>query len=256
MTISEQKYADVDYLARGYVVNTVSIANEIQKAATSALIDLYEIDLTSIGVPAPNNIIRIHDGTVNNTNIVWQGNTYLPFPIEVSGYELNSKGTLPRPTFKISNIGGVLGALSYQYNELVGAKVTRKRTFSKFLDAVNFPSGNTNADPTAFFDDEVYYIDRKAVENYMYIQYELSTAWDLMGVTIPRRQIIQNVCTWKYRGEGCGYAGTQYFDALDNSVSTLAQDVCGKTFTSCTARFPSLNQDKPFGGFPAVGLIA
>lgn len=236
--------------------STVEVIKETKQFATSAIIDLFEIDLTDLGVPSPNNIFRLHDGTASQGNIVWQGNTYVPFPIEVSGYELTSKGTLPRPRFKISNIGGVIGALSYQYNELVGAKVTRKRTFSKFLDAINFPEGNPTADPDAYFDDEVYYIDRKASENYIFIEYELSTSWDLMGVMVPRRQVIQNVCTWKYRGEGCGYTGTAYFDQLDNSVNTLAEDKCGKRFTSCVKRFPSASQDKPFGGFPAVGLIS
>lgn len=255
MAVLVQKYADTGYVEQGYTSSTINIAQEIKLSATSAIIDLYEIDLSVIGVTGTDSLFRLHDGTSSQGNIVWQGNTYLPFPIEVSGYELTSKGTLPRPRFKISNIGGVVGALSYQYNELVGAKVTRKRTFKKFLDAVNFPEGNINADPQAAFDDEVYYIDRKSNENYMFIEYELSTSWDLMGVQVPRRQIIQNVCTWKYRGEGCGYTGTIYFDAMDNSVNNPAEDVCGKRFTSCVKRFPSTYQDKPFGGFPAVGLI-
>ena len=255
MAISVLKYADVGYVVDGYVINTETIASEIINLATSAIVDLYEIDLTSVGVPSPDNIIRLHDGTVNNTSIVWQGKTYLPFPIEVTGYELTSKGTLPRPTFKISNIGGVVGGLSYNYDELVGGKVTRKRTFAKFLDAVNFPQGNPTADPEAYFDDEVYYIDRKANENYMYIEYELATGWDLQGVNVPRRQIIQNVCLWRYRGEGCGYTGTLYFDEFDTPVGTLALDVCGKRFSSCNKRFPDTT-DKPYGGFPGVGLLS
>jgi lambda family phage minor tail protein L len=142
-----------------------------------------------------------------------------------------------------------------QLGDITNAKVTRIRTFAKFLDAVNFPGGNTTADPTAYFDDEVYYIDRKATENYIYIEYELSTAWDLQGINIPRRQIIQNVCLWRYRGEGCGYTGTAYFDEFDVAVATQNLDVCGKRFSSCSKRFAE-NTDKPFGGFPAVGLIS
>ena len=255
MAILVQKYTDVGYVDSNYVSSTINIATEIKAAATSALIDLYEIDLTVLGITGPESLLRIHDGTSSQGTIFWQGNEYLPFPVEASGYELTSKGTLPRPRFKISNIGGVVGSLAYQYNDLVGGKVTRKRTFSKFLDAVNFPDGNPSADPNAYFDDEVYYIDRKASENYMFIEYELSTSWDLMNVMVPRRQIIQNVCTWRYRGEGCGYTGTAYFDQLDNAVTDPAKDVCGKRFNSCVARFPETSQDKPFGGFPAVGLV-
>jgi hypothetical protein len=38
----------------------------------------------------------------------------------------------------------------------------------------------------------------------------------LVGVVLPRRQIIANVCQWKYRGAECGYTGPPVADANDN----------------------------------------
>jgi lambda family phage minor tail protein L len=76
----------------------------------------------------------------------------------------------------------------------------------------------------------------------------------VQGVKLPRRQIIQNICPWKYRGAECGYAGSNYWNSNDQSVATLAQDVCGKRISSCELRFGT-NQELPFGGFPAASLI-
>ena len=45
---------------------------------------------------------------------------------------------------------------------------------------------------------------------------------------------------------------SNYFDKNNNSVSSLADDVCGKRLTSCKARFGE-NAQLPFGAFPTAG---
>ena len=123
------------------------------------------------------------------------------------------------------------------------------------MDAVNFPGGlNPTADPTAEFADDIYYIDRKSRETRDVIEFELAASFDLEGVNLPRRQIVQNVCPWRYRSSECGYTGTSYFDANDRSVVSSTQDICGKRLSSCQARFGQ-NAELPFGGFPAAGLF-
>jgi lambda family phage minor tail protein L len=47
----------------------------------------------------------------------------------------------PRPTIKIANADGVIGTLSRANDDLVKVKVIRRRTFVKYLDAVNFTGG-------------------------------------------------------------------------------------------------------------------
>jgi lambda family phage minor tail protein L len=138
---------------------------------------------------------------------------------------------------------------------LIGAKVTRIRTLKKYLDASNFSGGtNATADPYAEFPREIFIIDRKVAENRAVVSFELSATFDVAGVKLPRRQIIQNICPWTYKGEGCGYTGTSYFDINDNPVSSVTSDVCGHRLSSCKLRFGA-NAELPYGGFPSAGLI-
>jgi len=232
--------------------DTTTIAPEIQSLTPSAIIELFEIDTTNVG----GLVYRFHGGTNNLiSSLVWQGNSYSPFPIQASGFEWSGKGQLPRPTITVANVTGAISSLVLLYQDLIGCKVSRIRTLAKFIDAVNFPGGvNPTADPTAEFNRDIYYIDRRAAENRDAVSFELSAAIDLAGVGVPRRQIIQNYCSWKYRGAECGYTGTTYFDTNDASVATLAQDVCGKRLSSCRARFGTYGS-LPYGGFPAAGLL-
>jgi len=228
------------------------ITSELQKISPSSIIELFQVDATSFG----GEVYYFHAGTNNLTaSVVWQGDTYSPFPVQMTGFEFNGKGQLPRPTMIIANITSLITTLVLEFDDLLGAKVTRKRTMAKYLDAVNFDGGvNPDADPTAEFPDDVYFIERKVNENKESVEFELAASFDVQGVQLPRRQIIQNICPWKYRGAECSYAGTNYFDTNDVSVETLSQDVCGKRLSSCEARF-GVGSELPFGAFVAAGLI-
>lgn len=228
-----------------------TITSEIQKLEPSAIIELFELDATTIG----SDIFRFHAGTNGlRQSLVWQGNTYLPFPVQASGFDMSGNGQLPRPKLMMANVTGAITLLVLQYDDMLGAKITRRRTLAKYLDAVNFPGGtNPTADNTAEFPSDVFFIDRKVTETRDVVEFELAAAFDVAGVQLPRRQIIQNVCTWRYRGTECGYSGTSYFDANDAPVGSVGLDVCGKRLTSCEARFGASNP-LPFGSFPAAGL--
>ena len=41
-----------------------------------------------------------------------------------------------------------------------------------------------------FFPKEIYYIDRKTVENRQVVEFELSANFDLDGVRLPKRQVL------------------------------------------------------------------
>jgi lambda family phage minor tail protein L len=233
-----------------------AVGEELNKLAPSAIIELFELDgtVSSIGVPS---VYRFHAGVNEQIsgNIVWGGNTYQRYPVEASGFTYEGGGQLPRPTISISNVLSLGTTLVLEYNDLVGATVTRIRTLKKYLDAANFTSGsNPTADPYAEFPREVFVVDRKVAENRAVVSFELAASFDVAGVKLPRRQIIQNICPWTYRGEGCNYTGTNYFDINDNSVPTLARDVCGHRLNSCKLRFGE-NGELPYGGFPSAGLI-
>ncbi|NBQ51414.1 MAG: phage minor tail protein L, partial [Marivivens sp.] len=106
------------------------------------------------------------------------------------------------------------------------------------------------ADPTAKFEDEIWYLDRVANENLGYVEFELTSKLDLTNLGLPRRQVLE-VCPWQYRGTECGYKGTAYFD-LNDKATNKANDQCAKRYTSCTKRFK--RGLLPFGGFPGARL--
>jgi len=226
----------------------MTIKAEIQLLEQSALIELFILDSTNL---PGGGITRFHAGTNKLLQpIVWQGQTYEPLPIEASGFDMTTQGATPRPKVKIVNINGLLSAQVKQFDDFVGCKLTRKRTFAKYLDAVNFPSStNPTADPNQFIADDIWYVERKVSENRHIIEFELSSAFDLMGVLLPNRQIIQNSCPWKYRGAECGYAGG-YYNVNNATTSVQADDICAKTLTACKVRFGT--SAVRFGGFPGA----
>lgn len=207
---------------------------DVEQLGTQALVEMFVLDTTFAG---GTDIIRWHPGTtVADQPIVWQGNTYEPMPVEATGFEANAAGTLPRPKIKVSNIGGFIGAYFRQFDDLLGARVYRIRTFGKYLDAVNFPAGNPSADPTQEFPREVFIIARKATENPVFIEVELTAPFDAAGVLLPRRQVLAAACMWIYRDPAtCGYAG----GAVHNDPVYPGVDRCGKTIPACMLRFGS-----------------
>lgn len=230
----------------------MSITSDIQQAAAGSIVELFELDLNTIGI---DEHYYFHNG-VNElgANVVFNGITYTRYPVEAEGFERSGSAKQARPTLKVANIDGLLGAAARANDDLVKVKFIRRRTFLKYLDAVNFDDGvNPTADPNAALDDEVWYIDRKASENKVFIEWELASALDLDGQYLPKRQCIQNVCIWKYRSAECSYTGGAVADKNDQPTSNTAVDDCGKRLDSCKLRFG--NGTLPFGGFPAINLI-
>lgn len=229
----------------------MSLKTDIQKLSGNTLITLFVLDAT----PNGGDVLRFHAGVNELGNdIVWQGNTYTRFPVEANGFELQAKGVIPRPKIRISNTTSLISALILDFNDLINCKVTRKRTFLRYLDAENFAAGNPEADPDQYFADDIYTIDRKSAENSKLVEFELAAAFDVQGVMLPRRQIVQNVCAWRYRGAECGYTGTDYFKHDDTATGDSSLDKCGKRLSSCKLRFGQYSE-LPYGGFPAAGLV-
>ena len=232
-----------------------SVYEDVSALAPSAIIELFELQLDST-LHGSSDVYRFHAGSnaAVTGNIVWNGNAYTRMPVVADGFEMRSTGALPQPTITIANLDGnmttVLALVNQTTagNDLTGATVKRIRTLKRYID------GESSADPNAKFPDEIWRISRKATETRDIVTFELSSAFDLVGQKIPKRQIVANTCQWIYRSAECGYAGSNYFDVNGNSVSALADDVCGKRIASCKLRFGE-NGELPFGSFPGAGLI-
>ena len=231
-----------------------SVYEELAVLGPNAIIELFELQLDTT-LHGASTTYYWHNG-VNAAvtgNIVFAGNTYVRLPVEATGFDYTSSGSLPRPTLRISNLFSDMTTLlllvnaTTPGNDLGGATVRRIRTLKKFLD------GEAAADPNARFPTEIWYVDRKSNENRDLVEFELASKFDLAGVMLPQRQIIANVCQWKYRGAECGYTGSNYWNVNDQAVGTLAADVCGKRVESCKLRFGA-TAELPFGSFPGAGL--
>ena len=228
----------------------MSLLGELQAFGLDAIVELYTLDLT----PRGGGVYHFHAGTNSlKTDVVWQGVAYQPLPLQVTGFEMQ-QGKFPRPRLQLANISGVFSSLVRNYSDLVGCKVTRKRTMARYLDAVNFTGGNPTANPLEAFPDDIFYVTRKTAENKLTIEFELGSSLDLMGVMIPKRQVIANVCPFVYRSEECGYAGGAVATQGDQPTTDIAKDSCSHRVTGCKFRFGD-NGELSFGGFVGAALI-
>ena len=234
------------------------IVDELVKLNPSALVELFILDISELTVtegitPPAGTVFRFYNGGLNELEdiVVWATNSYTPFPIEVTGYSAEGNKQSPRPILTISNLDAIIQELIIAYDDLLGAKVIRKRTFAKFLDGINFCDGNPYEDPTQEMPETIFYVNKKLSESIEVISFELASPWDVEDLKLPRRIMSRDTCPWKYRSSTCGYIGTDYWDAIDESVDTLEEDVCGKHLTSCQLRYPG-DIPLPFGGFAAI----
>ncbi len=203
-------------------------AKKINKALASltptALITLFEIDIgqlaldRGIAVNSNEEIFRFHNNIkLLETSIIWRGNEYIAVPVQAQGFEMNGRGTLPTPKIAISvNPEGIpaLGLLKQkllELDDLIGAKITRIRTFAENLDPINFIGTDVNYstyDPSIEPPElprDVYFIDRKSAENKTVLEFELASILDVEGVKLPGRVVYANRCPFTYRCEGCFY---------------------------------------------------
>lgn len=191
----------------------MSIQQEVRNSWHDSIVELFELDLEPITEDANDKYYFTGDIFPNGTKIQWQGEVYEPFPISITGFETTTKGTIPQPELTVANVLGTLASATNVFDDLVGAKITRRRTLGKYLD------NGTNPDPSEEFPFDIYYIERKTSETSLSISWQLASKIDLEGLQIPRRIVTQNYCVWKYRGTECGYNGPPVANDRDNPLA-------------------------------------
>ena len=191
--------------------------SELQKINPSNIVELFQLELIT-AIHGSNTKYYFHNGTNTNgnTNLIFNNIEYTKMPIEAEGFEFNGKQT-PRPRLRISNILGTFTTIILTLPQgLEGAKVTRVRTLSRYVDNANFTGGQIllengsnllledgfaidmdqginpfgTPDPTATFDEQIFIIDRKSTENRDIIEFELAATYDIAGVRLPKRQVL------------------------------------------------------------------
>lgn len=249
----------------------MSLNSDYQKLEPGNTVRLFEVDGSAFGL---DEVLRFHAYNLSHTpeeitaaggdnaklaakSIWWQGKEYGAWPCQIEGLEMATSGSTAQPTLTLANLNGSITALCLRFEDMAQAKVTIHDTLAHYLDANNFPEGNPTADPEQE-KKQVYYIDRKSLENDETVEFELASPADLRGLQIPTRQI-HSLCTWCSRGwyrtgKGCDYAGTRYFDENGQPVDDPSQDKCGGLLSDCQKRHGE-NNPVPFGGFPGAALI-
>jgi lambda family phage minor tail protein L len=236
------------------MATNTKIKTDIQKLDVgSEIIDLYILDTTSLG----GSIAYFTPMTEGGSNVVFCGVTYIQLPCEITGMEIKGDGTMPRPRIKVANVFLTFVGMVNAYQDGIGSKVTRIRTFKKYLDS------QVTADSAAQFPKDIFYIEQKVTQTKHFIEWELVSPMDIGQKKIPKNQVLA-YCQHRYRiyDSGfdytlatCPYSGTDYFDSSGAST-TIDGDKCGKTLSDCELRYSAASDELPFKGFPVVGQIA
>lgn len=208
----------------------------------SAMLDLYEVDLSRFG----GNVYRVHDGMNGLLKpVIWQGNRYDPYPVQVTGLSMTAQGASARPKMTFANIDGLLTAINNDYDDALGAIVTRRQVMEQYLDAVNFPDGNNQADPSREAVQK-FVIEQRENSDSDFVTYVLALPTETDNAQIPARVIQADICPWRYRGQDCGYDGPPVADEKDQPTNEPTKDQCSHKYRGCKLRHSSV---LPFGGF-------
>ena len=223
------------------------IATDQQRLAVGTVVDLVTID------PADGPAYRFVTGPVGGASPVYQGHTYAPRPIKIDGIKASGEGAIARPTLTISAIQREVAG-----QDLRGATVTRLRTLTRYLD------GAAEADPTRHWPADRWRVEQLVSRDATEAVWRLVSALDFDRQKLPGRQVLRDVCRWRYRRwDGtawdysqaqCPYAGNRYFDASGNATADPTKDRCDRRISGCRLRFAA-PAALPYGGFLGVARV-
>tara|TARA_B100001094_G_C17915160_1_gene663177 strand:- start:57 stop:773 length:717 start_codon:yes stop_codon:yes gene_type:complete len=232
------------------------LREDIQKLSGEEIINLYVLDFSRLEIPLEYRFVPYTED-LGASNIVFGGETFSPMNIIASGFDYNAEGAFPKPTLQVANVFNVFSDLNTRFNDMVGAELTRIKTFAKYLDNGSEPNAED------YLAKDVYRIDRKVQQNKVFCEYELCSRIDQEGIQIPKRIFQRDICSYTYRrwepvsetfdykDVTCPYAGALTYDENGDRCSD-AEDKCSKKLESgCFVRFP--REPLPFLGFPGLG---
>lgn len=187
-------------------------------ATTSAWLTLIQVEINS------STTLYL---VANPASIVFDSQTYSPFPCEVRPVGTDSRGGLPDVEVMISNVNLTMSAY-LEANDVRGKRVR--------LLGVN--SANL-ADPTAVVFDEIYEIGDLTVTEQA-VTFRLGHI-RLLEQRFPSRRYLRDNCQWVYKGSECLYGG---------GLAT-----CDKSLEGTNGCRVHANQTR-IGGFPGIPAVA
>ncbi len=155
-----------------------------------------------------------------DADVVFNGITYLKFPITHDSIGENIVGEIDKMRIKLSNVSREIQAYLEAYD-------WRKKKVS-----VKIVWANQLSDTSAYLED-IFYIDSYSADQNN-VNIVLASKLDVLGINLPTREYWRTYCTWKFKSTECGYTG--------------GETSCNKTKTRCK----QLNNYRRFGGFPSI----
>lgn len=167
---------------------------ELQKLnQESAWVELYTLDASASGGAIYHFCNHLNQ---SGGNVVFGSTVYNALPIKVSGWNQTQTGTSPKPEVTLSNLSKALLSAVISQGDLVGAKLIRIRTFSKFLADGASPNGGAYVGPDTMVIEQKTHHDRST------IQFQLTSVLDRLGMKLPRRQVLKDA-----NHLGCAFPG-------------------------------------------------
>lgn len=235
-----------------------AIVRNGQSLDFGAIVHLYLFDLNPIGVNEQFAFTtRFGPG---RKVLTFRGIPFLGIDVECEGFAFSGTGAMPTPVIRVTNAKRLLSSAAVLYKDLVGAKLTRLRTYAQFLDDGATP------DPEAAYTPDVYRVEQKTGHNKRQIEFTLASPMDQEGREIPGREIIKDVCMWRYRRWDpdaqafnydhvkCPYTGDQAYDVFGQPTTPDKDTPSRRVATCCKVRFGAASA-LPFGGFPGVTRV-
>jgi len=211
--------ASINALVNGATVSSQSITIDNKSGATTA-------STGWAGVPEAG--MEVTGTDIRNDaygEVVFNKNVYYGFPIALEGLDISNDGAHSRPTLTIANVESLLrtsstfqnafnsqraevagatgsGLPDFKLDNLVGKKVTRRRTLEKYLKM----SAGRSTDVASATDiielpKAVFIIDRISSKTNLMVTLELASPFDLSGLRVPRREVVGKYCSWIYKGK-------------------------------------------------------
>jgi lambda family phage minor tail protein L len=226
-----------------------------------ALVDLFEITLPSGDIfRATSALITPGETPTESDNLYFPTkdgtalNEYFAIPISIEGLEVVTSGSQPRPNLSMANIPVLARAIVNNGDgiddetllvniledeginrnvDLLGCKLSYRRTLKKYTYTVSNVAGWTTTLPTEF-PSSTWILDRIGAEQNIAVVFELASPMDIETVTVPSRQVIGKYCPWKYQGleidgvGGCSWpvdSSGRYFDQDDSLITKTISSI-------------------------------
>jgi lambda family phage minor tail protein L len=271
-TLTADKIAATTTTGNHYIEQTYSSFADNEKVSTSIYMQKLNYSYGRLQFFAKNGsgpTLTFNFDTAVMTNSQGTGQSGITFEVESVGsgwyrFKINGADTLTGATvprirvYMLDNAQNATWTGDGTSGTYIWGAQMERGVYVTTYEAKDAFGRNPSANPAEQFKPEVWFVERKSGESNKVVEFELSSAFDLSGMQLPRRTIIANYCSWKtmggYRGANCGYTGPPVAKEDGTATTDPLLDKCGGKLSDCKLRqWPGgvLN----YGGFPAAGLV-